>query len=312
MKAHFPIIKRAGVWVSGALLLMIASAVMFYINFRPSIQFTGGAQIKVEWILTPSVTKDILAIPGVTQAGLAVETINGQNYSTILTQVTSEDDVELTKISKAVQETLLTKKYISDTSKIVESSIVWPSIGEYLTRSARNTILIGLLLIAIYMVFSFAEVRRYIQPQVLAAITIFTMLFDVLIPMGVYGIKMMLDSTVQVDVIFVIALLTTMGYSINDTIVIFDRIRENLTHMWSKSKDIGQLFEDSIWQTMRRSMGTSLATFVVVVAMYVFGTGDLGRFAFSMGVGVISGTFSSIFLAAPLSYLIIKYTKKHK
>ncbi len=310
MKAHFPIIKRAGLWVSAALLLMLASAVIFYVNFRPSIQFTGGAQIKVAGALSDQAKQDILAIPGVSQVGLNTETINDTEYTTVLTQVTSKDDAQITKISKAVQDALVAKKHITDSGKIVESSIVWPSIGEYLTKSARNTILIGLFLIAIYMVFSFAEVRRYIQPQVLAAITIFTMMFDVLIPMWVYGLKMMIDPTTQVDVIFVIALLTTMGYSINDTIIIFDRIRENLSNMWSKVKDIGQLFEDSIWQTMRRSMGTSIATFVVIIAMYIFGTGDLGRFAFSMGVGVISGSLSSIFLAAPLAYLIIKYSKK--
>ena len=252
MKAHFPIIKRAGLWLSFAVLLMLASAAIFYINFRPSIQFTGGAQLKVAWQLSDQAKQDILAIPGVSQVGLNTEMINNQEYTIVLTQVTSKDDVEITKISKAVQDTLITKKHITDSGKIMESSIVWPSIGEYLTKSARNTILIGLFLIAIYMVFSFAEVRRYIQPQVLAAITIFTMLFDVLAPMWVYGIKMMIDPTTQVDVIFVIALLTTMGYSINDTIVIFDRIRENLTNLWSKVKDIGQLFEDSIWQTMRR------------------------------------------------------------
>lgn len=310
MKAKFPIIKRAWLWISCAVLLMISSAVVFYLNFRPSIQFTGWVQVKVDGAVAKNVTEDILQVPGVSQAWVNVETVNGKQYTTILAQVSTKDDAQITKISKEVQDVLITKSYVKDKSSIVESSIVWPSIGEYLTKSARNTVIVGLILMAFYMVFAFAEVRQYIQPQVLAAITLFTMMFDVLAPMWVYGIKMMLDPTTQVDVIFVIALLTTMWYSINDTIIIFDRIRENLTHMGTKVKDLGQLFEDSLWQTMRRSMGTSMATFVVVVAMYIFGTGDLGRFAFSMGIGVIAGTFSSIFLAAPLAYLIIKYSKK--
>ena len=75
------------------------------------------------------------------------------------------------------------------------------------------------------------------------------MLFDVIAPMGIYGIKMMIDPTTQVDVIFVIALLTTMGYSINDTIIIFDRIRENLNRIGTKAYNIAQVFEDSLWQT---------------------------------------------------------------
>lgn len=310
MKFQFPIMKHAVLWISIAIALMIISVTLFYINFRPSIQFTGWIQIKTLGELWENAEQNIMKIPWVSQVWINAETINNQKYTTILVQVTSKDDIKIANISKTIQDDLVSSKLVADKQSIVESSIVWPSIGEYLTESARNTIIAWLLLMAIYMVFSFLQIRQYIQPQVLAAIVIFTMLFDVIAPMWVYGIKMMLDTTTQVDVIFVIALLTTMWYSINDTIIIFDRIRENLVNAWKKSQDIRQLFEDSIWQTMRRSIGTSVSTFVVVVAMYIFGAGDLGRFAFSMWVGIISGTFSSIFLAAPLAYLIIKHTSK--
>lgn len=311
MKAKFPIIKNAATWITLAVLLMITSVVVFYINYRPSIQFTGGIQIKTDTLIPASAQADIISISWVNQVGISTESLDGKDYTTVLAQVSSdEDDKQITQISKDIQALLLDKKYITNGDNIVESSIIGPSIGAYLTKSARNTILIGLVLMMFYMVFSFSVLRLHIQPQILAIITIFTMLFDVLAPMWVYGLKMMIDPTTQVDVIFVIALLTTMGYSINDTIIIFDRIRENLSNMWSKVKDIAQVFEDSLWQTMSRSIGTSLSTFLVVVAMYLFGTGDLSRFAFSMGVGVLSGSVSSIFLAAPLAYLIIKYSKK--
>lgn len=312
MKAKFPIIKNASIWISISIALMIASVLVFYFNFRPSIQFTGGIQVKVAAALDSSVEQDIIDIPWVSQASMSTEVINNVEYTTILAQVSTKVDAEITKISKDIQQTLVDKSYITDTSSIVESSIIGPSIGEYLTKSARNTVIIGLILMAIYMVFAFSAMRDYIQPQVLAIITIFSVTFDIIAPMGIYGIKMMIDPTTQVDVIFVIALLTTMWYSINDTIIIFDRIRENLSNLWSKVKDIAQVFEDSLWQTMSRSIGTSLSTFLVVVAMYVIGTGDLSRFAFSMGIGILSGSLSSIFLAAPLAYLIIKYSKKEK
>jgi preprotein translocase SecF subunit len=154
-------------------------------------------------------------------------------------------------------------------------------------------------------------VRKQVSPVILAAITIFTMLFDILSPAGVYAIMMSIDPTIQIDVIFVIAILTTMGYSINDTVIIFDRIRENLEKAGGKAVDYAKIFEDSLRQTMKRSMGTSISTLLVVIAMYVFGAGDLARFAFTMMIGIISGTFSSIFLAAPLAYLIIKYQHKN-
>lgn len=136
------------------------------------------------------------------------------------------------------------------------------------------------------------------------------MLFDILSPMGIYGIKMMIDSTAQVDVIFIIALLSTMGYSINDTIIIFDRIREHLET--DKTHDVGTVFENSLRETMARSLMTSGSTLIVVLSMYFFGAGDLKNFAFSMAIGVLSGTFSSIFMAAPIAYLVTKRGIKPK
>lgn len=161
---------------------------------------------------------------------------------------------------------------------------------------------------AIFIVFEFSKIRKFIQPWVLALITIVTMSFDILSPMGIYGLKMFFDATTQVDVIFVIALLTTMGYSITDTIVIFDRVREHLET--DKNKKLDVVFEDSLWETMARSLMTSWATLLVVLAMYFIGVGDLKNFAFVMIFWIISGSFSSIFLAAPIAYLIIKNTKK--
>ena len=108
---------------------------------------------------------------------------------------------------------------------------------------------------ALFIIFEFSKIRRFIQPWILALITAFTMLFDILSPMGIYGIWMSINPTIQVDVIFIISLLTTMGYSINDTIIIFDRIREHLET--DKTKNMGVIFENSLWETMARSLMTS-------------------------------------------------------
>jgi len=122
------------------------------------------------------------------------------------------------------------------------------------------------------------------------------------------------NSAVQVDLIFVIAILTIMGYSINDTIIIFDRIRENMKlhggQLTSKKLTYEKLFDDSIRQTMRRTLGTSSATILVVICMRVFGTGIMKTFAFIIGLGIVAGTFSSIFIGASFAYVIIKYIQK--
>ncbi len=161
---------------------------------------------------------------------------------------------------------------------------------------------------ALYILFAFAGMRALVSPALLALVTIITMLFDVSIASGAYGLLMSLNPAVQIDTIFIIALLTVLGYSVNDTIVIFDRIRENFIEK-EKALEDGRvdhagIFELSLRQTMRRSLATSVSTLLVVVAMYFFGTGILKMFAFTLGMGVLAGTWSSIFLAAPFAYLI--------
>jgi preprotein translocase SecF subunit len=94
----------------------------------------------------------------------------------------------------------------------------------------------------------------------------------------------MINNSVTVDTVFIIAVLTNMGYSINDTIIVFDRIRENIQNKNEKNLVYGKIFDTSLWQTMRRSIGTSLSTLLVIVAMYIFGTWAIKNFAFTIGI----------------------------
>jgi SecD/SecF fusion protein len=128
--------------------------------------------------------------------------------------------------------------------------------------------------------------------------------------MCIYGVMMWLNPTMQVDVIFIIALLTTMWYSITDTVVIFDRVREHIEN--DKNRNMAEIFENSLRETMTRSLMTWSGTLLSIIAMYLLWTWDLKSFAFTMFFGILSGTVSSIFLASPLAYLIIKYSGKHK
>jgi preprotein translocase SecF subunit len=162
---------------------------------------------------------------------------------------------------------------------------------------------------AIYLMIAFGEMRKVIPPYILAVITILTMLFDIAIPAGMYGLWMSINPTIQVNSIFVIAILTTIGYSINDTIIILDRIKENtIAQLEEKqhNQPIEQLINTSIRQTMRRSLGTSFSTLIVVIALYIFGTGVIQEFAFVIGWGIVAGTFSSVFIAANLLYVMTR------
>jgi len=180
-------------------------------------------------------------------------------------------------------------------------------------KAAKNALIVGLILMAIYMLFSFSGIRKEISPTLLAVIVIVTMIFDVAIPAGAYGLWMSINPTISIDTVFIIAILTTMGYSINDTIIIFDRIRENIKNKAGQKEVLfGKIFEQSIRQTMKRSLMTSGSTFVIVLIMFILGTGIIKQFAFTIGIGVIAGSYSSIFIAAPLAYILLGKYKKEK
>ena len=125
---------------------------------------------------------------------------------------------------------------------------------------------------------------------------------------------MMFDKMTMIDSVFVMAILTVLGYSINDTIVIFDRLRENIVKYNEKikkgTKKLYEVFDESLYQTMRRSLGTSISTFVVVASMWAIGTEVLKEFSFVIMIGIIAGTYSSIFIAAPMAYRINKAIQK--
>jgi preprotein translocase subunit SecF len=118
------------------------------------------------------------------------------------------------------------------------------------------------------MLLAFKEVRRYISPAILSAVVLCVMLFDILATVGSYGVWMLFNDTLQVDTIFIISVLTVIAYGINDVIVIFDRIRENMSRNKDKNVVYGKLFEDSVWQSVKRSIGTSVSTLIVLVAMF--------------------------------------------
>lgn len=315
---RFPIIKRSPLWLLLSAIIAIVGAFFFFTNLNLSIQFTGGMEIKVDGNLdqdkVETELKALLETEGFINPSVSVGTKDG--YNNILLQIPVENQEKVNELSTSIQSYLIENEYITDGNDILEQSIIGASIGDYVKKSTIWALALGLLFIAIYVAFSFMTVREFISPTILGLLTLSTLFFDIALPAGAYGILMAINGTVQVDTVFVLAILTIMGYSINDTIIVFDRIRENMKahaqQISAKKLTYEKVFEDSIWQTMRRTIGTSLSTFLVVVAMWLFGTGIMKTFAFVIGIGLIGGTLSSIFIAVPFAYVVIKYVQKRK
>jgi preprotein translocase subunit SecF len=225
----FKIIKRSFLWITITTLLTVGSLALFFINFRPSIEFTGGIQLSIQNLKNQeSLTEDItkaLQEKGLSDIQIHIE--DKETINTLLVSLPFKDDAQVKEVSTIINSTLLEKKHITSEEDIVGSSLNGPSVSSYMKSSAINAIGAGLILIAIYMMFSFMSMRKHISPLTLAAVTIATAIFDLAIPSGAYALWMAINHSVTVDTTFIIAILTIMGYSMNDTIIILDRIREN-------------------------------------------------------------------------------------
>ena len=223
-----------------------------------------------------------------------------------------KNDEVVAQLSTDISDFLIDNWYIQTTEDIVWQTLTGPSVGDYMKTTAMQALIIWLILMVIYILLAFKETRKYISPAVLSGSVLCVMLFDIFATIWAYGVWMLLNDTLQVDTIFIIWVLTIIWYGINDVIVIFDRVRENMSRNKDKNVVYGRIFEDSIRQSVRRSISTSISTLIVLVAMFFLWNSDvLQQFSFIVGMWIIFSTLASIFLWAPLAYLLMwKYSKE--
>lgn len=185
---------------------------------------------------------------------------------------------------------------------------IGPSVGKALRTKALIALVLVLVGISLYIAFAFRKVYRPVSSWKYGMITLLTLLHDVAIPAGLLAILGRYQN-VEIDTNFLVALLVVMGFSVHDTIVVFDRIRENLLKERSK-KDFKEIVNESVNQTLGRSVNTSLTLILVLLALYFAGPPTLKYFVLTLLVGVTTGIYSSIFVASPL--LIVWQGKSEK
>ncbi|MBI2011013.1 MAG: protein translocase subunit SecF [Candidatus Colwellbacteria bacterium] len=183
-----------------------------------------------------------------------------------------------------------------------------PSVSAELRQKAFWAIGLVMLAISLYLTFAFRKVSRPISSWKYGLITLITLVHDVVIPAGFFAFLGHLLG-ITVDTNFVVALLVVMGFSVHDTIVVFDRIRENLLIYRDKLK-LSEIIDQSIKQTIHRSINTSLTVVLVLLALYFMGPASIKLFTLAILVGVINGTYSSIFFASPLLLVAQKLGRK--
>lgn len=298
----YKIIQKRKLWFSIALALGGLSIIFLSVwGLKLGIDFTGGGLMEVKFTEErPDVVEvqeklEELELPG----GLQIQPTGLDKM--ILRFPTLENTTH-----NVIKDKLLTE-YGEDNVIEERFEAVGPVIGQELRTKAVYSMIIVLIAIILYIAYAFRHVSRPIRSWKYGIIAIVALIHDILIPLGIFSVLGRFAG-IEVGLPFVAALLTILGYSVNDTIVVFDRIRENLAR--SGESDFEELVNKSVNQTLTRSINTSLTTLIVLLAIFLFGGVTIKFFVLALILGVLSGTYSSIFLASPLLVFWQKLTAK--
>ena len=318
------IIKYKNIFLAiGMGIMIISLGLIFGLGLKPGIDFTGGALMEVSYDNRPAKADVEAGLNELDLGGYSLREADGESGRDVyMLRTRALSDSERT----SVEETVITD---GSGGTITRFTSVGPVIGQELQEKAKWAIGAVSLVIVIYIAIAFLGVRWPVGSSVYGGITILALAHDVMVPTALMAVMGHFYG-VEVDVLFVMALLAVLGYSVNDTIVIFDRVRENIIKYrkehkktvnapggitreevtYSFNKPFGEIVGISIKDTLLRSINTSLTTGLALVALYYFGGDVTKNFALVLLAGVIAGAYSSIFFASPLLVWYAEWKEK--
>ncbi len=289
-------------------------------GFSRSIDFTGGRNyvLQFEKPVSPEQVREVLqgAFGESTFSAIALGTDGhtiriSTNYKIESNDPNVDSEIENILYKELSADGLVTQKSVEafknpdirEGGSIISSSKVGPAIAKDITYGAIVSVVIAIIAIFLYILLRFRNVAFSLGSTVALA-------FDTLFVLGVYSLLWgMVPMSLEIDQTFIGAILTVIGYSINDKVVVFDRIRENM-HLYSK-RNLWDLFNDSLNQTLARTINTGSSTLLVLLVIIFFGGESIRSFSLAMILGIVFGTFSSIFIAAPVAYFTIGKGKRN-
>ena len=312
---HFPFMGIYKKTFSALAVIVVVFIVSFAVRgLSRSIDFTGGRNyvIAFEKPVQPEQVRGLLqqTFPGCNSGALALGTDNktirvSTNYKIESNSPTVDDEAE-TMLFKALKGAgLVSQKDVTafknpdirTGGSIISSTKVGPSVAKDITYGAFVSVFIALIAIFLYILVRFHNLAFSVGSTVALAI-------DTIFVLGVYSLCWgWMPFSLEIDLTFIGAVLTVIGYSINDKVVVFDRIRENIA--LHPKQDIYSLFNESINQTLARTVNTSVSTLLVLLCILFLGGDSIRSFAFAMSLGVVVGTLSSIFVASPVAYIVM-------
>jgi len=283
-------------------ILVVGSLVfLFLFGLKPGIDFTGGSILEVEFQAERPSTKDLR------------EKLNQFDLGEISIQPIGEKGIiiRMKDISEDTHQEIVQK--LNETGELEERRFesIGPTIGRELKEKTKIVIVLALLAIVLYIALAFRRIQRPVSSWQYGIASLLALFHDVLIPLGIFSVLGKFY-VVQITIPVIVALLTVLGYSINNTVVVFDRIRENL--LKAPYQNLVGGYEDvvniSLNQTLTRQINTALTTLFVLTAIFFLGGETLKYFALALILGIIAGTYSSIFLASPILVSWLRWRKK--
>jgi len=297
------IIKHKKIFIGiSATLVLISLISLFTFGLHVGIDFKGGALVEVVYNDTRPAQTDLK------------QPIEDLGFGSVLVQPTGDLGyiIKTKDLTDAEHKSLLEILAQGNPDALTELSFnsIGPSVGHELARKAILAIILVVLVIICFIAFAFRKVSRPVSSWKYGLIAITALMHDVIIPVGIF-VALSRFYGAELDTLFVVAILTILGLSVSDTIVIFDRIRENLRSQSSAGKfNFSEIVGKSLEQSFVRSISTALTVILVLLALFFFGPSTTRYFALMMTTGMFFGTYSSIFLASPLLVLAEEWQNK--
>lgn len=301
----FVVLYRKWFYAVSALLVAVSIASMAAWGLQYGIDFAGGSLIELEYATARPTVEVVQKQVGTTDIGAFSARESGDKGFILRTKHLTQEqhDAVITALSKDA-----TGKATGADEKRFDS--VGPLLGQEAARKALVSIALVILAIVLFITYAFRQVSEPVSSWKYGLIAIIALIHDVIIPTGAFSLLGHFHGF-EVDTLFITALLVILGFSIHDTIVVFDRVRENLKHR-SSGEQFEHIVGKSISQTFVRSINTSMTVLISLVIMYFVGSEATKHFVVALLVGITAGTYSSIFLGSPLLVTFQKLQEKKR
>lgn len=286
--------NRKYLYAFTTILVVISIASLAVWGLKPGIDFAGGTLIEISYPVTATSTPGQSAITSALATIDPVVSVRSGGVNDYFIRMKAVDQTE----KAAVMSALSFGGTASTTVKSFDS--IGPVLGAEALRKAIVSIILVILGIVLYITFAFRKVSEPVKSWKYGLIAIASLIHDIIIPLGAFSI-LGHYAGYEVDTLFVTALLVILGFSIHNTIVVFDRVRENLSHNSSaRGEAFAGVVGASVHQTITRSINTSLTVLIALVALYIFGGSSTAHFTLALIIGVIAGTYSSVCFGSSL------------